>query len=323
MKPVGSVHPFNPSVHARPYALALVVLMLLPTTGCGPVEEPSEPPASGTLEQEVATDNGLAFNGLAFNGLAFNGLAFNGLAFNGLAFNGLPSSDFDAWFRLNPTLADMVMRYVISCAVPSGQKRTYKDSSTGHTYTWTGGLGLTPAWASGSPATEAEQQLISACLAAHTNKYGVRVPISVLGRDARQAVISYTTEELNEYPKREACFFGNLFRGQGIYVGSEGNLLGASQSSVRACSLVNDSGGARTECLPLQYAGHCSDRCTLDASGLFFASCTYGGITYRPLTTRLRNQEIYTCGDGTCQLTESCGTSNQYNSCRLDCGTCR
>jgi hypothetical protein len=314
---------FNPGVHARPYALALFVLMLWPTTGCGPVEDSTEPPASGTVEQEVVADNGLATNGLAFNGLATNGLAFNGLATNGLATNGLSSSAFASWFRSNPAMAEQVMGYVVRCAVPSGQTRTYKDSTTGRTYTWTGSLGLTPAWASGTPATETEQQLVSACLAAHANKYGVSVPISVLGRNANGAAIPYTTDELNTFPKREGCFFGNLFRDQGIYVGSEGNLLGASQSSVRACSLANNSGGVRTPCAPLQYAGHCSASCTLDSSGLYYASCTYGGITYRPLTTRLRDQEIYTCGDGTCQRTESCGTSNQYNNCGLDCGTCR
>jgi len=60
----------------------------------------------------------------------------------------------------------------------------------------------------------------------------------------------------------------------------------------------------------------------LDASWLYYTSCTYQGRTWRPLTTRLREQDIYTCGDGTCQPTESCGTSNRYDSCKKDCGTC-
>jgi hypothetical protein len=73
----------------------------------------------------------------------------------------------------------------------------------------------------------------------------------------------------------------------------------------------------------LVYVGDCSRHCTTDVSGLFHTRCVYGGVEYRPLLTRLREQDIYRCGDGTCQVTESCGTANWHNSCRADCGVCR
>jgi hypothetical protein len=299
------------------WALASCVL-LLGTSGCGAVEDPpAEPPALQSQVQEVRSDNNLSVNGLSFNGLSFNGLSFNGLSFNGLT-----TQSFHSWFQSNPAKADEVMRYIVRCAVPAGQTRTYTRPSTGQTYTWTGALGLAPVWASGSPAPLLEQQLISACLAAHVNPYGVNVPISVLGRHATGQVIAYTSDELNTFPKQESCFFGNLFTGQGIYAGSRGTLLNQSLSSSRACAVVDNSGSQRKQCLPIYFVGECANHCTLDASGLFYASCTYGTVTYRPLVTRLRDQDIYRCGDGTCQVTESCGNVNWYNSCQPDCGTC-
>lgn len=297
---------------------AWVALLGLSLTGCGSVEDAAMTPAEpGVLEQEVTIGNGLSLNGLSVNGLSVNGLSLNGISVNGLS-----SGTFTSWFQADAALNDVVMSYVVRCAVPAGQTRTYRDLPSGNTYTWAGALGLAPAWASGLPATEADQQLVSACLAAHVNKYGAQVPLSVLGRNAWGQGVPYSNEELQAYPKREACFFGNLFQGQGVFVGSEGHLLGDNQSSLRACSLASSSGGARTRCDPLQYIGQCSAHCTLDASWLYYTSCTYRGRTWRPLTTRLRDRDIYACGDGTCQPTESCGMSTRYDSCRADCGPC-
>jgi hypothetical protein len=69
------------------------------------------------------------------------------------------------------------------------------------------------------------------------------------------------------------------------------------------------------------FVGSCKDFCTLDASKTFYESCTQGGKTYKPLTTRLRPQEVYDCGDGVCQISESCGTRSEYWQCK-DCGPC-
>ncbi|MBZ4419863.1 hypothetical protein [Myxococcus sp. RHSTA-1-4] len=306
---------------AGSWALVSCVLLLGMGGGCGPAEllpEPPEPPEPRAQVQDVLVDNGLSFNGLSFNGLSFNGLSFNGLSFNGLS-----TEAFKNWFHSNPVLADEVMRYVVRCAVPAGQARTYTCPQTGKTYAWTGSLGLAPRWAGGSASSELEQELVSACLAAHVNPYKVSIPISVLGRHASGQVIAYTNDELNMFPKHESCFFGNLFTGQGIYAGSRGTLLSQNQSSARACAVVDNSGSQRLKCPPLVYVGDCSRHCTLDSTGLFFDRCVYSGAEYRPLATRMRDQDIYRCGDGTCQVTESCGTANWYNSCLPDCGICR
>ncbi len=291
------------------------VLWLWAGAGCGSTLAESEPPEPGTTNQEQ-----FAANGLTFNGLAYNGLAFNGLAFNGLAFNGLSSEAFTSWFQSNPALADMVMKYMVSCAVPAGQVRTYTRDGT--THEWYGSLGLAPDWASGSPATRAEQQIVSACLAAHGNKYGRSVPISVLGRSAQGQPIPTSSGELDAFPEREACFFGNLFTGEGIYVGNDRGMLNAHESTARACALSTNAKDARDACPPLVYVGSCQGHCTRDATGTSYVSCHYNGTTYQPITTRMRDQDIYRCGDGVCQFTESCGTGRKYDNCQVDCGYC-
>jgi len=301
----------SPSPSLRIIPLAALVLL---TVAWSPADD------EDTGSQQRHGNNGLAMNGLAFNGLAFNGLAFNGLAFNGLAFNGLSTQAFHTWFQEDPATANMLMHYMVQCAVPQGELRTYTGED--QTYVWEGALGLAPGWASGAPATELEQQLVSACLAAHANKYGKRVLISVLGPDSQGSAIAYTEEELKRFSLKEGCFFGNLFTSEGVYVGNHQKLLDSHHSSARACALGQKEDDATVECEPLQYVGRCKDVCEMDGTKAYFTSCTLNGATYTPLTTRLRKEDIYKCGDGICQFTESCGNGSSANSCKADCGTC-
>ncbi|MFP2932756.1 hypothetical protein ACLESO_47940 [Pyxidicoccus sp. 3LG] len=308
---------FDSKCHATTCAL-LATLSLLATTGCGPADSEALAPPLARQEQSERADNGLSFNGLSFNGLSFNGLSFNGLSFDGAT----PDS-FNTWFQANPAQANVVMHYVVRCAVPANQTRSYLAPFNGQRYTWAGGLGLAPGWAAGNAATEAEEQVVSACLAAHANRLNTCVPISVLGQDAAGTPISFTAQELASYSRKEACFFGNAFRGEGLFVAHERTPLGPSESTSRACGGLLDGGGeAATPCAPMTYAGACTSQCDLDPTGTWFVACRRNGITYRPLTTRLQPESIHTCGDGVCQATERCGTSNRYDSCGLDCGPC-
>ncbi|MFP2905300.1 hypothetical protein ACLESD_09635 [Pyxidicoccus sp. 3LFB2] len=298
----------------------LAVSLWLVLAGCGPVEEPLAEPSTEevTAEQALSSQNGLSFNGLSFNGLSFNGLSFNGLSFNGLS-----SAGFGAWFNLNPVMADMVMRYVVRCAVPAGQVRHYTNPRTQRSYSWEGLLGLAPDWAQGAPATTAEQQVVSACLAAHTTNTGVQMAISVLGVNARGQAIPYDFSELSTFSAREACFFGNLFTGEGLYVASDQGLLRGNLSSPRGCALSPGPFQRVDEnCPPIVPLGSCDAYCTRGLLSPFHTSCTRNGIQYRPITTRLRSQDVFRCGDGVCQYTESCGLGVGYRDCSLDCGIC-
>ncbi len=272
-------------------------------------------------ELDTPAMDGLSVNGLSVNGLSVNGLSVNGLSVNGLSVNGLLTATFKTWFEEDPELRGSVMKYVVQCAVPSGQTRTYTSLATGRTYTWKGLFGLAPRWSSGYPATIAEQQIITACLAAHANKFGMHISISVLGKSAQGTPIGYTASELTKYSETEACFFGNTFRDEGIFAANDRNALRSWESSPRACGL--SAWDQSTDCAPIAHVGSCKDFCTLDPTGTFYTQCTYNGVSYLPITTRMLPADIYSCGDGVCQFTESCGTGTTYNNCESDCGRCR
>jgi hypothetical protein len=248
-------------------------------------------------------------------------LSLNGLSLNGLSLNGLSTSSFNSWFQADRTVRNEVMTYVVACAVPAGQSRTYTDTSTNTTYTWNGSLGLATNWASGNAATTAELQVVSACMAAHANKFGIHVLVSLRGLNGAGNPISVTSQEVTAYTVREACFFGNLFDGStGTFGGNDGLSLNSSQSSPRVCGLPGS--GNTSQCSPMAYVGSCSTYCTRDTTNTFYTSCTYNGVTYRPITTRMRPADIYSCGNGVCESTETCGTGTTPNSCAADCGSC-
>jgi hypothetical protein len=292
------------------------------TLGTGCVSQSDEAAEVETSVTRVGLYGG-TLNGLTTNGLTTNGLTTNGLTTNGLTTNGLATTEFRAWFDGSAAEhSDMVMRYVARCALAKGTALTWTHPGTGERFSWPGGLGLAPGWTRGAAPTEAEQQVVSACLAAHTNKYGVQVPLSVQGEDGAGAAIPLAEGERATFDEAEACFFGNLFTGEGIYAGSDRN-LSAVESTARGCGLSSQANGQSAECAPMVHVGRCRQSCTLDPTGSYYARCEYNGKVYKPITTRLRSQDVFRCGDGVCQVSESCGISSRYDSCRVDCGTCR
>jgi hypothetical protein len=276
--------------------------------------------------QNGLSPNGLSPNGLAHNGLAHNGLALNGLALNGLAHNGLTSADFQTWFNADPATSAAVMTYVVRCAAPAGAAYSFTNPATGVSYSWVGSLGLAPGWASGLAATIAEEQVITACLAAHVNKYGMHVSMSVLGQGATGVPIPVGSNELATYSQREGCFFGNLFEGEGVYTGLDHSIWDKSYSSARACAFDIFGVGPSADCPPINNVGPCALICKKDPTGTYYTSCgTFvngAWKSYLPITTRILPADVYRCGDGTCQFTEQCGTGTTADSCQADCGVC-
>ncbi|NBD07394.1 MULTISPECIES: hypothetical protein [Corallococcus] len=287
---------------------------LLALVGCGALPEDAVPDAAwASVDQAQAGDNGLSTNGLSTNGLSTNGLSTNGLSTNGLSTNG-----FNDWFNQNASSAPTLMAYIVKCAVPAGQTRTFQATSTGVKYTWQGSLGLAPGWAGGKAATVLEQQAVSACLAAHANKYGLHIALSVLGRAADGVEVPYSAEELTQFNTKEACFFGNLFTNEGVFAARDRD-FSTAESSTRACGLTLKA----DNCAPITNVGSCAQFCTRgDASQPYYTQCTYNGKTYPAITTRVQPAELYRCGDGVCQFTEHCGNGTTADSCRADCGTC-
>jgi hypothetical protein len=299
--------------------MAWVLSSVLSVVGCGVQEGPfeEEGPALQTQEQSIEAENGLSLNGLSLNGLSLNGLSLNGLSLNGLS-----TTDFANWFNGNVTNNHQLMRYMVRCAVPAGESRTFVNPATGITYTWYGSLGLAPSWAGGAPATLKEQQTISACLAAHANNYSINVSISVLGRDSKGVDIPYTSEELSRFSRRESCFFGNVFTSEGLLAGNDRSSLADDESTSRPCGLKGFRATSNPLCEQMKRIGQCEEYCTLDVTGTFYTQCTYNGVTYNALTTRIRQEDIHRCGDGVCQRSEHCGWGMTADNCMVDCGTC-
>lgn len=283
---------------------------------CGPIE-----PGAASEEARLWEEQELwGLNGLSTNGLSTNGLSTNGLSTNGLSTNGLATKEFLVWFNASPALSTAVMGYLVRCAMEDGQSLAYDNPVTGQRYRWKGELGLAPHWSLGQLPSVPEQQIVSACLAAHVNKFGLHVSLSVLGSSAQGQPMPFTADELALFSIREACFFGNLFSGEGLYAANDRSLLSDSESTTRACGLSSQA--QNSDCAPLVHVGFCSDFCTLDASGTYYTQCTYQGTSFLPITTRIQPREIYTCGDGVCQMTERCGSGSTAQSCGVDCGAC-
>jgi hypothetical protein len=302
-----------------------MAILLAAATACGPsheqgsgvVEAASDPALGPAL---AATD--CTANLVAGNGMTGNGLCQNGLAAQGLTLAALSGTNFASWFNVNPGLSDMVMKYVYRCAARAGTSLNWKNPTTGVTYTWAGGPGLATGWTGGAAATVAEQQVVTACLGALTNKYGVSVTIAVEGRSATGVQIPILPTELATFSVQEGCFFGNLFAGQGVFVGLDHSSWDSKTSSVRGCAIDHQSTGPSIDCPPMYYIDYCAKSCTLDATGTFYETCKFNGVTYKPLTTRLMPSDVYKCGDGVCQMTESCGSGADWNNCKSDCGLC-
>jgi hypothetical protein len=251
-----------------------------------------------------------------------NGMPPNLLAINGLKPNSLTDDHFKKWFATDPKTANTLMKYLVKCSLPAGLGMDFDYG--GIHYVWPGLLGLAPHWAEGESIPEAEQQLVTACLAAHANRYGAHVAISLLGRDSNQTPLRTYADELSDFPVTEGCFFGNVFRKDGAFSANDRPTpVTADESSLRACALPDRTGsGASSMCAPIRYAGNCRDLCQPDPTNTYYVSCTVGGKSYLPVTTRIQRNVEYTCGDGICQVTESCGTGSSWNACSLDCGPC-
>jgi hypothetical protein len=289
---------------------------------------------NGIIENGII-ENGIIENGIIENGIIENGVANtvassvnNGLApdegTNGLAENGFQASAFEdprfkAWFSNDPGYSDMVMRYVARCVLDEGATLSYDhvgpDGSLTQ-YAWTGALGIAPKWTTG-PIGEVEQQLVTACLAAHVNGLGQHVTVSLRGFLENGQKIKVVEGEESGWRFAEACFFGNLFVHQGVFDALMPDSLDPVVSTPRGCAAEFGKPG---ECKPMLQAGKCADLCTLGDDGKTWADCTLKKedgtqLHFKPVQVFLQDSDVYRCGDGVCQsLTENSTT------CPVDCG---
>jgi hypothetical protein len=190
--------------------VSLVVAVLLPLVGCS-----QSSPSSEVAAEPLEAENGLTSNGLTSNGLTSNGLTSNGLTSNGLTSNGLVTNAYVLSALRDQTatgqLSRLVFRYLVNCALPTGKMVTYTwtdSASVVHTEQDPGSLGLAPTWET-SPASQADKEIVSACLGARTNSLGVSVPISMRANGISSLAVS--TAERSQYTYGEGSFWGNVF----------------------------------------------------------------------------------------------------------------
>lgn len=145
----------------------------------------------------------------------------------------------------NPAMAAntdgrMLVKYLVSCALPAGT--VVEVASEGGTHRFPGSMGLAPAWAE-RDLNEAEQRLVSGCILARTNRYGLPVLLSMRNDDPEAPpALQADAEERHAHTHFEGAFFGNLFEpGSPAYAclgGSPGaERTRALEASLRVCTL--------------------------------------------------------------------------------------
>jgi len=178
----------------------------------GGCQAPEADDAGASAESELVATNGLSMinglsmtNGLSGNGLSGNGLSGNGLSGNGLVMNPLATTGLtSSTFLMNSAAGRSTVSYMVRCALPAGRSIT-KTDSTGASYTFAGGIGLTPQWETGTCDGDC-QRWISACMLAHVNTAGIHIPIWIVGQNTGLGWGQSAT-----YPNQEGTFFGNIF----------------------------------------------------------------------------------------------------------------
>ncbi|WP_428269725.1 hypothetical protein [Haliangium sp.] len=202
--------------------------------------------------EEVYSHNALSENRLSMNRLSMNRLNGWTLALNTGEADGMNETDDGR----------EVLEYLARCALPEGD---YLHVEYGiQVWDYPGVLGFAPNWEH-EPLTLAERQLISACLLAHVNAFGISVPISV-----RHGSLSEpSVEESEVFYYGDGVFFGDLFEGtakkyschipaRDYYDATAQALLPASgpDEDLRVCARP----GADTAC-EIEYLGACDEVC--------------------------------------------------------------
>jgi hypothetical protein len=256
---------------------ALLSFFVFLLAGCA--VEPVDDQAVGAAVGAVTADNALIPNALIPNALIPNALIPNALIPNALIPNGLDDGAFAALADPGEAgaLSRMFMEYLVGCALTPSQSFsfTWTDSfGAVEEETYVGAVGLAPGWASG-PLDVTGQRLVSACLAARTNYYGVTVIISL--RSGAPPLDTMTPgSELAAYPDVEGAFWGNLFAPTPeLYACFDPANVWNDWDRQRDCAAGHrEPDGQLVPCGPIVLTGPCGGPCAeLDAAGQYYPWC--------------------------------------------------
>jgi uncharacterized repeat protein (TIGR01451 family) len=272
---------------------SILVLLVFPACAdpAGPVLE--ETP--GQAQEQLLADNALYPNALYPNALYPNALYPNALYPNALYPNALYPNAYTALVDSGDagTTSRLLVRYVVSCALTTTQTFifTWTDAAgLTHDETYQGMMGLAPEWSSGPLAT-AHQQIVSACVAARTNYYGVQRRISL--RSPQAPLATPSAAERGAFPLVEGAFWGNIFDPTSPYLHACYNSPNNANSRAwqRDCVAGHpDGSGGTMPCNNITVVGACSTICApLNSTYQYYPSCTdpTTGLQTQVITTAL------------------------------------
>jgi hypothetical protein len=254
------------------HAVAAPVALLL-LSGCA-VERAEPGEDVGSAAAATVTVNTVTVNTVTVNTVTVNTVTVNTLISNTLTDSGIEGRVLDALQDTTPVgVANRtIFHYIVTCALEPDQSVTYTWADDAGTYTVTeqGQIGLAPTW-SDEPLRDRGQQLVSGCIAARVNYFGVTVPISV-----RNEVLAESTgsDELSEFPHVEGAFWGNLFvPNPRLYACYDPRNVANSRADQRECASGYPEGnGHVVPCGPITLTVPCDPE-LLDPWGQFYWAC--------------------------------------------------
>lgn len=163
-------------------------------TACVPIDDELGLPEDISSSEQPA----MVLNAMVLNAMVLNALSTNFHANGRMTEVPLTTDTYDPdWgepklrFQLVDPNARVFMQYLVGCALDANQRIGWTNPWTQEVFIAKGQLGICPEW--GHPqdpakpqngrASERCQELVSACLLARVNKFGVAVPLSLRGED--------------------------------------------------------------------------------------------------------------------------------------------
>ncbi len=145
------------------------------------------------------------------------------------------------------------LEYLAGCALDANTMLV--GEANGETYRFAGDMGLAPGWADGA-ITPRERRLVSACILARTNLFGVPVRISMRST-AGPASLTTDPEEARSHDRHEGGFFGDIFAAEPVaYVCVEpGHAARQAPEEAMQRVCTHPSGTLSPQGLPLSRCG--------------------------------------------------------------------
>jgi hypothetical protein len=167
-----------------------------------------------------------------------------------------------------------LLKYAVECALDLDERFEFSWTDEGgitHEEIYRGAVGFAPNWPT-LALNVTEQEWVSGCVAARTNRQAKAVPISMRGGASE---LDVDAQEREFFSKREGAFWGNLFSAtpymRACY---DAQNVDHSLSMDRECATgYEDEGGAMSQCGMIRVVGSCQQTCQAAVGDGYYSSC--------------------------------------------------